>query len=240
MKAKILALLIAKFSGVRKDGLAQLAGSLSLQATTDAEAQALVDKVNEQQVTDFVKDWRAEVDKEINTATSTHETNLKKKFDFVEKKTGDPNPNPEPKPGNGDPKEVAKMITDAVTAAVKPIQEKLTSLEAGKVNETRKQSLEALIKGDKYKDVPEQTKNRILKDFGRMSFEKDEDFDTYLTETGTDLDALNQEIADSGLSQHSRPAFGQKVNKEGVSTATQSYIESSKTEGSQFEGKKIG
>ena len=44
MKETILALLIAKFSGVRKDGLTALARSLALQCTTEDEAKALVEK----------------------------------------------------------------------------------------------------------------------------------------------------------------------------------------------------
>ena len=38
MKERILALLIAKFSGVRKDGLTALARSLALQCATEDEA----------------------------------------------------------------------------------------------------------------------------------------------------------------------------------------------------------
>ena len=59
MKKKILALLIAKFSGVRKDGLEILAGVLALQATTDDEAKGIVDKLTDAQVNDFVKDYRS-------------------------------------------------------------------------------------------------------------------------------------------------------------------------------------
>ena len=46
----ILALLIAAFgnvTGVRKDGLTNLARGLSLQATNDEEAKAIVDKLTE-------------------------------------------------------------------------------------------------------------------------------------------------------------------------------------------------
>ena len=43
MKETILALLIAKFSGVRKDGLTALARSLALQCATEDDAKALVD-----------------------------------------------------------------------------------------------------------------------------------------------------------------------------------------------------
>ena len=39
MKKTILALLVAKFQGVRKDGLSVMAGILALQAATEEEAK---------------------------------------------------------------------------------------------------------------------------------------------------------------------------------------------------------
>ena len=98
MRETILALLIAKFSGVRKDGLAALARSLALQCTTEDEAKALVDKITDAQVNEFVRDYRADVDKEVSESNKTFETNLKKKYDFVDKgkkvEPGDPKPDP--------------------------------------------------------------------------------------------------------------------------------------------------
>ena len=68
MKETILALLIAKFSGVRKDGLTALARSLALQCATEDDAKALVDKITDAQVNEFVKDYRADVDKEVSNS----------------------------------------------------------------------------------------------------------------------------------------------------------------------------
>ena len=41
---KILALLVAKFQGVRKDGLQQLAAAIGLQVASEEEANQVVDK----------------------------------------------------------------------------------------------------------------------------------------------------------------------------------------------------
>ena len=130
MKETILALLIAKFSGVRKDGLTALARSLALQCTTEDEAKALVEKITVEKITDaqvneFVKDYRADVDKEVSESNKTFETNLKKKFDFVEKQT-EPGGKQTPKP---DPNDIAATIKAAVAEAVKPFQEKLMGYE---------------------------------------------------------------------------------------------------------------
>lgn len=126
MKETILALLIAKFSGERKDGLTQLAGSLALQAETKEEAQALVEKLTQPKVTDFIKDWRSGVDKEITTATKTAEEKLKEKFDFVEKGKSDPDPATEPPKGDDD---IDAKIQAAVQAAVTPLTQKLQGYE---------------------------------------------------------------------------------------------------------------
>jgi hypothetical protein len=78
MKEKLLALLTAKFAGVRKDGLTQLAHALSLQAANDEEAEALIGKLTKDQVDTYIKEFRADVDKEVIEGNKTFETNLKK------------------------------------------------------------------------------------------------------------------------------------------------------------------
>lgn len=133
MKEKLLALLTAKFSGVRRDGLTHLAGSLALQVATEEEAQALVDKLDQTKVTDFVKEWRSGVDTEITTASKTAEEKLKEKYDFVEKGAGgnqgktDP-----PKPDDLDSK-----LEALINAKVAPLQEKLTAYETKEAKATR-------------------------------------------------------------------------------------------------------
>lgn len=83
MKKEIFALLTAKFSGVRKDGLEHLARVLTLQATTKEEAAALIEKLTETQVCDFVKEYRSDVDRETTSARKTIEENLKKKYGII-------------------------------------------------------------------------------------------------------------------------------------------------------------
>lgn len=235
MLEKIIALLTAKFAGVRKDGLALLAKQIDMQVTTEAEAQALIDKLPAEKVTDFVKDYRAEVDKEVTTGVGTNEKKLRDKYNFVEKTTPPPSdPPPAPDFSKGfKPEDLTALIKQGVEAAVKPLQDEISTLKSGKTSETRLVAL-----GEKLKEAPENFKAKILKDFTRMSFNTDEDFNTYLTETEQDLAALTQELADQGLGQQGRPAFAAQT-KDGVSKATQSYIDSAKAEGGQFEGKKI-
>ena len=228
MKDKILALLVAKFAGVRKDGLARLASALSLQAATEDEAGTLVEKLTLDRVNEFITDYRKDVDKEVSDSNKTFETNLKKKFDFTEKKT-DPNT----PPGPADPNDVTSIVKAAVAEALKPLQTELSGFKGQQITGTRLQTLEA-----KLKDMPENFKAKVIKDFKRMSFESDEAFTEYLADTETDIAAFNQEMADSGLSQQSRPLFG-KQTKDGVSSGVQAYIDAKAKPENSLGGKEV-
>ena len=193
MHEKILALLAAKFAQARKDGLAQLARSLAIQSADEAEAQALVEKLTSDKVTDFIKEWRKDVDAEVTNSNKTFETTLKSKFNFVEKTT----------PANppADPNDMAAIIQRSVEAAMKPLQEKLTAFENGNAVATRKQVLEA-----KLAQAPEAMKSTILKNFSRMNFDTEEAFNEFVTETETDIATFVQDNANSGLGLFPRPA----------------------------------
>lgn len=203
MKEKLLALLIAQFSGVRKDGLAQLANALSFQATTDEEAKALVEKLTKDQVDIFVKEFRADVDKEVSESNKTFENNLKKKFDLIEKKN-EPN---SPKPSN-DPDDIQTVIKNAISEAVKPLQERLAGFEKGNVAKSRLQQLNEKLSACN----DEAFKAKALKDFSRMNFETDDDFTEYLTDTETDVAAVNQNMSDLGITSQGKPIVPSGAN----------------------------
>lgn len=231
---QLIALLTAKFSGVRKDGLAQLAKSLVYTVTTEEEAQALVEKLTDQQVTEFVKDWRKEVDAEVSRGVQTAEGNFKKKY-----KVNDDNQNQEDSADKNknldNPVDINATIQKAIAEAVKPFQEKLSRLEGDEIFKSRKSTLET-----KLEKAPETFRNKILKDFSRMSFEDDEKFTEYLTETENDLKEFEQEFSNSGLSRMSRPNRAGGNEPEVVSSAVKDFVESKK-EGSASElgGKEV-
>lgn len=227
MKEKILALLLAKFAGVRKDGLAQLAASLSLQAADESEATTLIEKITADKVNDFVKDWRKDVDKEVSTSTKTFETTLKEKYDMVEKKTDDK------KVDTPAPTDIAAIIAAEIAKAVNPLQQQLAGFRGQEITKTRLQTLES-----KLTDVPETFKSQKLKDFGRMNFETDEAFNEYLAEFETDVTAFNQEMADKGLAGHGRPIMG-GANKDGVSSSVASFIAAKTDDKAPLSGKEI-
>lgn len=233
MKEKILALLIAKFSGVRKDGLAQLAASVSLQIEKEEDATAFIEKLTAEKVDAFVKDWRIDVDKEVSVANKTHETNLKKKFDFVDKKSDGEDPGKNSQSKTNDDEEApswAKKIIDQN----KTLADKITAFESEKVSGTRLQQLEA-----KFKEVPDAYKAQRIADaklfIGTMD---DAAFAEYLARTETDVTAFNQELANKGLAGHGKPMFG-KTGNDGVSAGVNSYIATKEDKNNPLTGKEV-
>jgi len=223
MKEKILALLLAQFTGVRKDGLNHLANALSWQVTTEDEAKTLVGKLTAEQVSSFITDWRKEADAEVTKANKTYEDSLRKKYDFTEKKTDPTDPTktePTIEAGNFDAAAIQKIVTDAVSTATKPLLEQINTFKAGETAKTRFQAL-----NDKLRDCNDSNfKAKALKDFARMTFDTDEAFTEYLTETETDIKSANQNVADSGLGAQGRP-FTSNTPPNEVKEATKEEID---------------
>ncbi len=212
MEETILALLVATFPGVRKDGLKMLARTLALQAETEADAKAAVERLSREGVDGFVRDYRAEVDKAVSDGTHTFEENLKRKFDLVEKKelpeepAGKGKDTPDPKP-NGKEADLRMIVAEAVAGAVKPLQERLEQYERGDVNRTRLQAVTERLNACK----DESFRAKALKDYGRMTFDTDEAFKEFLSDTETDVAEANKRVADAKLSAMGRPMFAQKT-----------------------------
>ena len=229
MKKTILALLVAKFQGARKDGLNVLAGILALQASTEDEAKALVEKITDAQVNEFIKDYRKDVDKEVSESNKTFETNLRKKYDFKEK---------EVEPGNDpskNPNDIAEIVKAAVAAAVKPFEEKLSGYETKNIADSRLAQLNEKLNGCKDETFKAQT----LKDFARMKFETDDEFAEYLKDKETDIVTANQNVANAALGGASgKPLFAQKGD-DGISKGVADFVASQKPEANAFTGKEV-
>lgn len=79
------------------------------------------------------------------------------------------------------------------------MKERLESLDAEKTTNVRKARLEKILDGS-----GTFAKSK-LRDFSRMKFEKDEDFDAFCDEVESDLKSLIQESANEGLSKMTPP-----------------------------------
>lgn len=196
MKQKLLELLNTRFlgKGVRKDVLARLATAYSLQITTEEEAQALVEKLTDEQVTEFQKELRSEVDSEIAKATKTALENAGKSKGG--EGAGDPEPGKGEGVNGGEESDIAKALKQ-IAETQKTLADEINSIKAGKTTETRLSRIEEVLK-----DVNPELKAKTLKDFGRMAFENDESFEEYLKETTTDIQTINQTIINQGLAGH--------------------------------------
>ena len=229
MKKTILALLVAKFQGARKDGLNVLAGILALQASTEDEAKALVEKITDAQVNEFIKDYRKDVDKEVSESNKTFETNLRKKYDFKEK---------EVEPGNDpskNPNDIAEIVKAAVAAAVKPFEEKLSGYETKNIADSRLAKL-----NEKLNDCKDETfKAQTLKDFARMTFANDDDFTQYLNDKTADIATADRSRTKGGHGGAAgKPLFAQKGD-DSISKGVADYVASQKPENETCKGKGV-
>lgn len=238
MRDTILALLIASFSGVRKDCLKALARVLSLQCTTEDEAKTLVDKLTDAQVAEFAKDYRADVDKEVSDGVKSNEANLRKKFNFVEKtKTepgGDGGSGKADGGDGGSGDDLDSRLNALLEKHLAPLQERLAKYELDGLAKSRLQML-----NDKLSACKDETfKAQTLKDFGRMAFKDDEAFHEYLTDKATDIEAANQNLADRELAGGGSPLFAQKTDQ-GISKGVADFIASQNPETNKFTGKSL-
>lgn len=226
---EILALLTTKFKGARKDGLETLAASISLQCETKEEAEAIIDKLSDEKVKGFITDWRKKADAEISKATATHEKGLKDKYDFVEKKAEPAtDPKPESKPGELTLEAIGKLIDDKMAGALATVNQKQAAKDYRATFEAEIDK--AGIKGHQ--------RDMMLRNFDRANtFKTADEFNTYLEEAKGDIEAIQQEQANSGLGGAGKPLFG-AVNKEGVSAAVTDYL-AGKSEENKLSGKQL-
>lgn len=220
---QILALLVAKFQGVRKDGLNHFARSLALTVNTEDEANEVVGKLTADQVKAFISDWRKEADAEITKANQTYESGLKAKYDFVEKGGTPPAPTEKPEVLTVDA--VQKIVEDAVKKATEGVTATVTALQGNAITANRREELVKVLGND----VPESFKATVLEGFEGRTFADEKAFSEFLDKTKANVATFTQELADKGLSLHEKPVFG-SPNKDGVSAGVESYIQAKAAE----------
>lgn len=227
MFEKIFELLTSKFTGIRKDAIEMLARNLALQCDNDDDVTAAIGKLTDEKVNEFVKGYRSQVDKEVSASISANEKNLRKKYDFVEKKIDEPK-----KIEGNDSNDISAIINAAIAKAIEPFQTEISNLKQENANKSRLQQVNEKLnacKNDVYK-------NQMLKAYQKMAFADDEKFNEYLTELDSDIAEANQSFANDSL-RGVKP-LKSEVNNDGVSKAVSDFISSQSTD-SAFAGKKI-
>lgn len=102
------------------------------------------------------------------------------------------------KGGNDNGKALAEMLAEALkpfTAKIDALSGELTAMKTEKTTTSRKQRLEKLLENSGAFG------QRTLKNFSKMSFDTDDEFNEFITDVESDLKAYNQERADAGLQQ---------------------------------------
>lgn len=211
----ILAGLQTKFTGVDAAILTRIATKKAEGVTDASQVNSIVEGVGFPDVLNSYGDFRA------NTAVTSAVTNYEKKHGLKDGKpieNPNPQPTPQPAPQPTPQDDMATIIANAVSAAVKPLSDKLAQFETEKTQATRQEQV--MTKAKEY-GIPE-----ILAK--RYSIPDDADLDTYFKD-------VKQELANVGFQGVTPPESAEtKIEKESesianmISEGTKTIVESKK------------
>lgn len=205
---QILAALQQKFSGVDTAILSRIANKKGEGVTDESKVNSIVEGISFQDVLNSYGDFRAD------GAASTAVKNYERKHNLKDGKAVDESTST----SENESQDIAKLIADAVSAAVSPLSDKLTQFEAAKARETRGEQI--LAKAKEY-GIPD----TIAK---RYAIPDDADLDSYFKDA-------KQELANAGFNGIPSPESSDaKIEKENASIAkminegTKSIVEQNK------------
>lgn len=210
MKEKILALLKTKFPGVDEATLIRIAEKKANGVTDESQLQTIADGVGFQDVLNSYGDFRA------NSAVTSAVTNYEKKHGLKDGKPIEiekPVEKPVEKPAD----DMATIIANAVSAAMKPLSDKLTQFETEKLQATRQEQI--MAKAKEY-GIPESQAKRY-------AVPEDADLDAYFKDA-------KQELVDAGFAGVKTPETGGDTKTETeaiasmISEGTKEIVESKK------------
>lgn len=195
MKTKILDALKAKFEGVSEAILSRVADKLAKTTQSEEDVTTAVEGVTFQQVLESYGDSRAT--EASKTAIKNYEAQLKKKDDAKKDDEGAKQ--------NDDVPEWAKGFIEAN----KKLTEEIAVLKGEKVANSRKTALDGVIE-----KLPVEFKTRYERDFARLNFKDDDDFNTWLEDAKKDVEGVTMKL--SAFSSPLGNSFGAK-DESGVS-----------------------
>ncbi len=230
MKKKILEQLKTKFLGVSDTILDRIADKLAKTVTSEDGIEEAVDAVSFQQVLDSYGDSRA------TQATQTAVANYERKYGLKDGKpktaeNTEPKPNPtgttEVTPKGGETpvdkksgEEQPPAWAQALIASNEQLAQQVATLQAERVGTTRKARLAEALK-----DAPERIRTRYSKDFERITFKDDDDFNSWIDEITPEIAEIAKEVGTRGAVVKT-PKGGSAAPAEGkVSPAVQARID---------------
>jgi hypothetical protein len=208
----ILAGLQQKFTGVDTAILTRIATKKAEGVTDASQVQTIVDGVGFSDVLNSYGDFRA------GDASKTAVTNYEKKHNLKDGKPVETTTTTTTTKAEDKPDDMATIIANAVSAAVKPLSDKLAQFETEKSQATRQEQI--MAKAKEY-GIPENYAKRC-------AIKDDEDLDTYFKD-------LKQEFANDGFKGVTPPESAEaKIEKEAesiagmISEGTKTIVESKK------------
>ena len=237
IKRFILDSLKTKFAGIDEKVLSRIAATAVKTVKNEEEAKTYVEELTLQQVIDSYSDSRVTDAKE--KAIKSYE----EKYGLKDGKPADPDEETgsegnedgkggtnagngkvdktESNTGNEDVPAWAKALIQSNNA----LKEELSAMKAGKVADTRKATLDALLK-----NAPEKTKAAYLKNFNRMQFKDDADFNEWIEEITPDIeDATTSQAASAGNDGKPSPFVQARVNARKAETVAPAIVGLPKT-----------
>jgi len=170
MFEKILAGLKTKFPGVDPKILERIAKKKAETTTTEDEVKTVVDGVTFQSIIESEGDRRA------NEAQTTAISNYEKKYKLKDGKTIDQPEPPKPnEPPTGGASDEVKQMFAKMEQENKAMREQLNGILQEKQGNQRKAKFEALFEG-----ASEKLKERYMRNYDRLTFKDDEDFNGWL------------------------------------------------------------
>lgn len=187
---QILAGLQTKFAGVDTATLTRIATKKAEGVTDDTKVNSIIEGISFSDVLNNYGDFRA------GQAQVSAVSNYEKKHGL---KDGKPIEEPEPEPPKPDEKtDIAKMIADGITAAMKPFSDKIAQYEAREAQAQRNAQIASVAK--KY-GIPD----FMLKD---RTIPENTDLDAYFKD-------VKQELTNAGFQENKAPETSeQRIAKE--------------------------
>lgn len=193
----ILSALQTKFTGVDDKILSRIAKKYAKTATgtTEADAKTIVDGISLQQVIESHADYRAT--EASKTAVQNYETkhHLRegKPIATPPKATSATDPATDPAPKGGQKEEETPAWAKTIIEDNKALREELESFKKEKTTNSRLAQFKEAIKS-----LPDKFKERYEKDFSRLAFKDEEDFNSYLEEIAPDIAEIATQVSITG------------------------------------------
>ena len=218
----ILKALKTKFPGVDAKILERIAKKKAETTTKEDEVKTVVDGVTFQSIIESEGDRRA------NEAQTTAITNYEKKYKLKDGKSIQQPEPPKPEPPTGGASDEVKQMFAKMEQENKTMREQLNGLLQEREGDQRKAKYEALFEG-----ASDKLKERYLRNYDRLSFKDDDDFNGWLDTQKPFIESDIKEEKASGAA--ATPPLGGNRRKPGeaVDPAVTAYLNSEATRESQ-------